>query len=288
MAENDRKIKKPLPNEKDKSAAATSKKKFPKGRSKVICDFSMKGGVGKTVISINLALSLAKLKNNPKVIIVDLNLYSGDVCSALNLKPQWTISDLAENIEFYSADDMEKILTHFSPNVKVLAAPLHPELAETITPEIIHKTLAILSEIADYIVIDCPSFFSQVILAAIEHADRFFLIATVDLLAIKSALICLQTLQLLNYPQRKIKFILNRSQSKVGISDREIERSLGIIIWATVPSDKAVPTSVNMGLPLVENFPKSPVSRSFSRLALHIKNDLEREEKMKKSKGEAA
>ncbi len=253
--------------------------------AKILSVFSMKGGVGKTVISVNLALSLAKLKNNPKVIIIDLNLYSGDVCSSLNLKPQWTISDVAENIDFYSPLDMEKILTQYSPNVKVLAAPLHPELAETITPDIIHKVLSILTEVADYIVIDCPAFFNQVILAAVEHVDRFLLIATVDLLAIKSALICLQTLQLLNYPQRKIKFILNRSKSKVGISDKEIERSLGVIIWATIPSDKAVPTSVNMGLPLVDNFPKSPVGRSFARLAFHIRNDFAGEKKMKKNRG---
>jgi len=256
--------------------------------AKILNVFSMKGGVGKTVISINLALSLANLKDKPKVIIFDLNLYSGDVCSALNLKPQWTISDVAENIEFYSVQDMEKILTDYSPNVRVLAAPLNPELAETITPEIIHKTLSLLSEIADYVLLDCPSFFNKVILAAIEHCDRFFLVATVDLLAIKSALICLQTLQLLNYPQKKIKFILNRSKSRVGISDREIERSLGVMIWATIPSDKTVPTSVNMGLPLVDNFPKSPVSKSFSRLAFHVKNDLVRERRVKKERGDEA
>lgn len=248
--------------------------------AKIITVFSTKGGVGKTVIAANLAIALSLL-NKSKVIIVDLDLHSGDICPMLNLKPKRVISDLVDNIEFYTPTDIEKMLTPFNPQVKVLAAPLQPTLAETVTPEVVHEIIKLLKEIADYIVIDCPSYFNETVLAALSETDRFLLVASVDLLALKGALLCLQTLQLLEYPYEKIKFILNRSKSKVGLTDHEVERSLGIRIWASVPSDRAVPTSINTGLPLITNFPRSPVTKSLLRLAAHTRNNLMSEARLR-------
>ncbi len=247
--------------------------------AKVLTIFSIKGGVGKTIISTNLALALSMKKN--RVIIFDMNFHSGDVSSTLNLNPKLSISDLVDNIDFYSPKDMEKVLTPFNDNLKVLAAPIEPELASSIKPELIRQTVDILKEIADYVVIDCPSYFHDTVLTALSETDRFYLIATVDLLALKGALITLQTLQLLDYPEDKIRFVLNRSKSKVGLTDQEIERSLGIKIWTEIPSDRSVPMSINTGSPLLIYFPKSPAARSFFRMATAVKNDLDKRERKK-------
>lgn len=250
---------------------------------KVLSIFSIKGGVGKTVIAINLALALS-LKNKSNVVIFDMNFHSGDVCSSLNLNPELTVSDLVDNIDFYTPKDMENILTVFSSNFKVLAAPIEPELAESIKPDLIRHAIDLLKEIADFIIIDCPSYFHETVLTAMSETDRFYLIATIDLLALKSALLTLQTLQLLEYPENKIRFILNRSKSKVGLTDQEIERSLGVHVWSEIPSDRSIPMSVNTGAPLLIYFPRSPSAKSFFRMASRVHNDFEREERLKKGK----
>ena len=256
-------------NEKDKHETGKDGGKNP---AKVLTVFSIKGGVGKTIISTNLALALSMKKS--RVVIFDMNFHSGDVSSTLNLSPELSISDLVDNIDFYTPKDMENILTPYDDNLKVLAAPIEPELASSIKPELIKETIDLLKEIADYIVIDSPSYFHDTVLTALSETDRFYLIATVDLLALKSALITLQTLQLLDYPEDKIRFILNRSKSKVGLTEQEIERSLGIKIWSQIPSDRSIPMSVNTGSPLLTYFPKAPAAKSFFRMAAAVRGDI--------------
>ena len=248
---------------------------------KTIAVFNTKGGVGKTFIVDNLALALAQ-NADVKVVIVDLDLHSGDACTMLNLKPKRTISDLVENIEFYAPTDIEKMLTPVNANVKIMAAPLEPEVAESIKGELIVRLINLVKEIADYVIVDTPSAFNEIVLAAIGVVDRIYLIATEDLLALKDALLSSQTLQLLDFPEEKVKFVLNRSKSVVGLTDREIEQSLGMRIWATIPSDRTVPVSMNTGLPLVIHYPRSPAARSIFRLAAHTTNSFSAEAKRKR------
>lgn len=253
--------------ERGKGETKNTSKREP---AKIVTIFSSKGGVGKTFIAANLALALGE-KDAAKVIILDLDLNSGDAASILNLKPKRTISDLADNIDFYTPTDVEKLLTPFNEKVKVLAAPLQPDLADTITPVLIRQLLVLLREIADFIIIDCPSYFNDNVLAAITETNAFFLVSTVDLLSLKSALLALQTLRLLEFPEDRIKLILNQSGNFNGLTGRETEQSLGFRIWAEVPFDRAVSISVNTGLPLIINFPRTRVAKSIFRLASHTK-----------------
>lgn len=262
-------------DESQETPADVSEATKPSDPARIITLFSLKGGVGKTFIATNLAVALSQ--DGSKIVIVDLDLHSGDVCTMLNLKPKRVVSDLADSIEFYTSTDIEKMLTPYTPQLKVMAAPLQPELAESITPDLVHQLLSLLRDICDYIIIDCPSYFNENVLAALSETDRFFLIATVDLLSLKSALLSLQTLQLLDFPETRIKFILNRSRSFVGLSDREVEKTLGIRIWGAVPLDRTVPTSINTGMPLITEFPRSPAAKSIFRLAAHTKHSLQSE-----------
>jgi pilus assembly protein CpaE len=105
------------------------------------------------------------------------------------------------------------------------------------------------------------------VLGLLEHSDDVLLVAGMDIPNIKNVKIGLQTLRLLNIPLSKLKLILNRANSKVKLDVSEVERTLGIKADVLVPSDVLVPQSVNKGVAVVLDAPKSGVARSMEELA---------------------
>ncbi len=116
-------------------------------------------------------------------------------------------------------------------------------------------------------VIDTPAQFNDVVLALIEHSDEIVLVAGMDIPNIKNTKLGLQTLRLLAVPDSKLTLLLNRANSKVKLDVGEVERTLGLKASCLVPSDIVVPQTVNKGVPVVLDQPRSDVSKSFERLA---------------------
>jgi len=88
-----------------------------------------------------------------------------------------------------------------------------------------------------------------------------------DVPNIKNVKLGLNTLRLLNLPTSKVKLVLNRANSKVKIDVSEVERALGLKADTLVPSDISVPQSINKGVPVVIDNPKSGVARSMEALS---------------------
>jgi pilus assembly protein CpaE len=93
------------------------------------------------------------------------------------------------------------------------------------------------------------------------------LVGASDVPTIKSLKIALETLDLLEMNLPDMRILMNRSGAKVGLEDRDVERTLRREITYTLPSDKAIPVSVNRGQPVVVDNPKSRVARSFQEIA---------------------
>jgi pilus assembly protein CpaE len=106
-----------------------------------------------------------------------------------------------------------------------------------------------------------------VVLGLLEASDDILLVASMDVPSIKNVKIGLQTMRLLNIPMSKLRLVLNRANSKVKLEVGEVERTLSLKAEALVPSEMAVPLSVNKGLPAVLDAPRSGVARSFDALA---------------------
>jgi pilus assembly protein CpaE len=116
-------------------------------------------------------------------------------------------------------------------------------------------------------VIDTGSQFSPATLLAIDHTDTLLLVGASDVPTIKSLKIALETLELLEMKVKDVRIVMNRSGAKVGLEDRDVERTLRREITYTIASDKAIPISVNRGQPVVIDSPKSRVARSLQEMA---------------------
>jgi pilus assembly protein CpaE len=231
---------------------------------RVVTVFSSKGGCGKTFLSTNLAVALSR--GGAEVALVDLDLHFGDVAIMLHLFPSHTIYDAAEN-PLLDALSLKSFLTRHDSGVWTLVAPTEPTIADTINPGAIGNILKLLRSAFDYVVIDTPPAFSEPVLAAFDESDWLVMLATLDVPSIKNLRLTLQTMELLHFPKSRIRVVVNRADSKVGLRLPDVEKLLSSPVDTTIPSSRSVPLSVNKGSPIMLEEPKGPVAEAIRRVA---------------------
>jgi pilus assembly protein CpaE len=237
-----------------------------RGRGQVITVMSAKGGSGKTVTATNLSVLLAR-EPDKSVVLVDADLQFGDVCLVLQLEPKFTVVNAAAELHRLDPQLIESIVTPHPSGLKVLAAPLEPAFADDITTGGLLQIVDVLSEMYDYVVVDTASLLDELLLSLLERSDQVLMVVDMDLPSVKNAKLALETLRLLKYPTNKVKLILNRSNAKARLDDKEIEGALKAQISARVPSEGIVAASVNEGRPVVESAPKTKVAKGFEEVA---------------------
>ena len=233
----------------------------------VITVFSTKGGAGKSVVACNLGVSLARKTDRP-VVLIDADLQFGDCAVMLKLAPQRTVVDAVNSIDQLDASMLGGMLIKHEPSgLLVLPAPLEPAFADQITADYMTTIVDLLRSMAAYVIIDTPAYFNEIVLTLIEMSDDVLLVAGMDVPNIKNVKIGLQTLRMLNTPMSKLHLVLNRANAKVKLEVSEVERTLQVRAESQIPSDVAVPQSVNKGIPVVLDAPKSGVAKSLEALA---------------------
>ncbi len=238
----------------------------PEARGRMITVFSTKGGTGKSVVATNVAVSLARQTDRP-VVLVDADLQFGDVSVMLKLAPHRTVVDAVGAIDKLDATMLRSLLVeHEESGLLVLSAPLEPAFADQVEAKQLVEIVDLLREMAAYVVVDTPAHFNDVVLALIEESDDVLLVSGLDIPSIKNVRIGLQTLRLLNTPMQKIRLVLNRANSKVKLDVAEVERTLQVQAQSRIPSDVAVPQSVNKGEPIVIDAPRSGPAKAIEAL----------------------
>ena len=256
---------------KRQTGGADSKPAAPRraDEGQIVTITSAKGGSGKTVLATNFALLLNRIPDT-KVVLVDADLQFGDVCLVLQLEPRFTMVNAAHELHQLDGDLLDSLLTEHPSGLKVLAAPLEPAFADDITTAGLMQMLDVLKENYDYVVIDTASMLDELILSLIEKSDHIMMLVDMDLPSVKNAKLALETLRLLQFSTANVHLIMNRSNSKAKLDNKEIEGALRMGISAAIPSDAIVAASVNEGRPVVETDPKSRVAKGFESVAALI------------------
>jgi septum site-determining protein MinD len=237
--------------------------------AKIISIFSTKGGVGKSLIAVNLAVTLAK--EGKRVCAVDLDTQVvGDMAHMLGINPQKCIADLMNFLRKQpqltkKSDFVAK--TKFT-NVDFLAGLLKPQQAGYLYPDKFPDVFNLFDKDYDYIIVDAGKNFNDVFLSALNQANLILLIVTPDVLSVYQTKWALDTLQFLHFPLSMIKLVLNRAESASSISWQEIRVSLPVDIIEKIPSEgKLVNQAVNQGVPVVIDSPRSRIALSINNLA---------------------
>ena len=242
--------------------------KVPLKENRIITVFGTKGGVGKSTICANVAVTAAEKGRAGKIAIVDLDIQFGDISVMMNINPRKTISELMQEGENLNRELFEGFL-YERYGVNIMPSTNKPELAELVTSHGVHKILEICKDMHEYTFVDTPSFIDDITLTALEMSQVILLMITLDLPTIKNVKKGIDILRSLNLLPRT-KLILNRSTGMAGIEPRDVEKVLDMKIMAEVPSDgKLVLSSINQGIPFIKINPKAPISKGINKV-LHV------------------
>lgn len=234
-------------------------------QGKLFTVFSTKGGVGKSLVAVNSAVALAA--KGHRVCLVDLDVNSGDVAIMLQLSPTRNVNDLAGFRGGIDEGAIESLLTPHSDNLSVVAAPVHLDSPDQATGEEVGQLIDGLKAMFDFVVIDTSGVFDDQALAALDRSDRIILVGTLDIPALKGIKLATSTLDLLNFARDTWSFVLNRADTKVGLTPAEFESTAGLKADATLVSSREVLAAVNRGEPLVSAYPGNANSKAIVAFA---------------------
>jgi pilus assembly protein CpaE len=244
------------------------------GEGRVIAIFSPKGGVGRTTIAVNLAVAAAT-ELGRSVVLMDGSFQFGDVGVLLNLNPKnKSIVDLVPELEQGEPESIDTFVINHSSGVRVLLAPPSPEMAELITPSGVKRVIEALRRKHDLVIIDCTSWFNDTTLAILDAADAVLTILSLEITSIKNMRLFLEVADQLGYEQNKIKLVLNRADSTLGIRVTDVENSIGRKVDHTIVSDgRSVVYALNRGVPFFLSNREAQVSQDILRLASVISGE---------------
>ena len=242
------------------------------GSSKVITVFGSKGGIGKSTIASNLAVSLERI--GKKVAVLDLDLQFGDINLFFDINPKDTIADLLQTKQEMNIDTLRSYLSVHSSGVSVLCAPKSPEIAETIQGTFAEKIVNTIRPYFDYVILDTPPFFDDVSIMSIENADIILQVVTLDISALRNTRISLDIFHSL-VQKEKVNILINRYTAGI-ISPRDAENILDYPIKYKISCDwKTATASLNRGIPIVIDAPRTQIGKELAALGAMIAKDTE-------------
>ena len=238
-------------------------------RASVVAVYGPKGGVGCTTLAINLAVALQK-RSQQRVTLVDCDLGFGDVDTALNLPASTSIATLLPRLD--SLDDnavLEATLPLHRSGIRVLPAPPHLDMADTLQPDDLRRLLLRLQVLGEgYVVVDTWSRVDDRTLAILDSCKQLVVVTTPQVTALRNTYRFLEVLDLLGYDRDGVVLVLNHCYHHSNVRQQDVERALGHPVAQILDHEPAaVTSSVNHGMPLVEENPNSAVARGIQKLA---------------------
>jgi pilus assembly protein CpaE len=231
----------------------------------LICVLGPKGGTGKTLTTSNLGVALAQAGH--RVAAVDLDLQFGDLGLALGLTPERTVFDLTKSGGSIDGEKLEAYLVEHDSGLRLLLAPSRPDQAGVITVELVREIYAALRTTHDFVLVDTPPGFTPEVISSIDSSSDIVIVGMLDSLSLKNTKLGLETLDLMGYDPSRVKVVLNRADSRVGITADDVHAVLGRVPDVMVPSDREIPRALNAGAPIMMAKPDSDAARAYAKLA---------------------
>jgi pilus assembly protein CpaE len=226
------------------------------------------GGVGSTSVAVNLGCALAADQAN-SVVLLDLDLCLGDADVFLDSIPEYTLSDVAQNITRLDLTLLKRSLTKHDTGLYLLPRPVQLEDARLITNDELARVLGLLKASFTHLIVDTSKGFNALDMQVLAEADSILLITQLDLPCLRNVVRLLASFKETTKIDEKVKIVVNRAGYETGqISLRKAQETIGREIYWQVPNDYRVMVEVrNNGVPLIQQAPRAAITQSINQLA---------------------
>jgi len=239
--------------------------------AQMIAVHSLRGGTGCSSLAVNLSIALRSLWQR-ETILLDLTMMAGQVALMLNTSLKRTWADIARfSPAELDEEAVNSIITRHESGLEFIAAPTLPSEAETIKHQTLETALRLIKKRYDYVIADLPHDFHETTLQALDLSDLVMLVASPDMASIRASAAALDTYQKLNYPQERIRLVLNATFPRLGLQQEKIAAALGVPISIIIPHTQDLfVEAINTGKPVLINKPNEPISSLLEDYAFHI------------------
>lgn len=229
------------------------------------------GGVGTTSVAVNLGCSLAANEAN-SVVLLDLDLCLGDADVFLDTIPEYTLTDVAQNINRLDLTLLKRSLTKHDTGLYLLPRPIQLEDARHITTDELTRVLGLLKASFTHVIIDTSKGFSELDMYVLKEADQVLLVTQLDLPCLRNVVRLMSSFKETGKFDEKVKIVVNRMGYETGqISLRKAQETFGREVFWQIPNDYRVMVEVrNNGVPLVQQAPKAAITQSINQLAIAV------------------
>ncbi|MDE0119493.1 MAG: ATPase, T2SS/T4P/T4SS family [Bdellovibrionales bacterium] len=221
-----------------------------------------KGGVGKSVLSANLALALQKEMRTP-VLLIDLDDKScGDQSVIIGLRPQKTVLDLTRFSGVVSEQNMKNFLAWHKTGLAYLGAVTGPEQSLSGDPALFGKQLYGFSQYFKYIVVDVGCFLSPLQFSVLELSSAVLVVLSPEVLVINQTKRLLNEMHSATLPSQLFQIVIN--QAGQGVSTGAIANSLRLPVVAVLPKDEMTSSqALQSAEPFVLSRPTVALSQAY-------------------------
>jgi pilus assembly protein CpaE len=236
-------------------------------RARTLGFLSAKGGCGATTIACHVAVELQRMTSQ-EILLADFDLDTGIVGFLMKAKTPYTLLDAVQNIHRLDLSYWKALISNGQAKLEVIPAPPVASIKRSLDPEPFRQVLNFAQSAYDWIVADLGRNLNVLSMNLLEDVDDVFLVATLDLPALHQAKQVAQTLMDYGYSQNRLHLILNRMPKRADFTPEEVQRILGLPVYATLPNDyPELFEAYAHGTLLASN---SDLGQHFAKLAMKI------------------
>ena len=253
--------------------------------AKVITVTSGKGGVGKSSISVNLAIQLSRM--GKRVVIFDADFGLANIEIMLGLHPKFNLADM-----MYRGKSLNDIIMYGPENVGFISGGSGiQELANLSRDQVITliQKLNELDEYADVIIVDTGAGISDTVLEFVAASEEVLLVATPEPTSITDAYALLKTLnKKASYRPEKTVVKMIANQVHGNRDAKELFEKLGLVVskfldieveyLGSVPYDHNMQKAIMKQSPISILDPLSNTARALNKIANQLEQNMEQEE----------
>jgi pilus assembly protein CpaE len=252
-----------------RTAAAAVPSEVRQGQ--VLSFISCKGGSGATFLAANLAHVLSA-HGERRVALIDLNLQFGDAALFVSSEtPTSNVAEVARSVARMDRDLLMAAMLKAAPGLWVLAAPEDPSAAAEVQPEHVQAILKLARECFDFVVVDAGRSLSAVTLQALDTSDSVYAVLQLTLPFIRDGKRLRDVFRSLDYPARKIHWVVNRYEKDSQLTLADLRQTLSVQDLVVLPNQyQAVAASVNQGTPVDRIAPNSAITKALREFAAQL------------------